>query len=200
MANAPQTERRRRDGFLQRNTLVSRLSIGRGPSVTLHSMPMPRRTKPAALQLAAVLLVAIGIGACSSGPGLSPNASFSSSQPQADGQAGVSVPDIKRFPDIPVATKTRMENKRTLIFGSGEGWYGQLGMATEHDADFMFDFYQRELNRFGWQEVTSVRAPVSVLTYERSGRILSIQIENKQLLGTQVTLTVSPRGGMPALN
>ncbi|MBL4615174.1 MAG: hypothetical protein JKY27_09910 [Magnetovibrio sp.] len=94
-----------------------------------------------------------------------------------------------------------MDNSRTLIFGSGDTWYGQLSLDSGHSNNAMFDFYKQELTGFGWLEVTSVRAPVSVLTYERQGRVLSIQIEKASITGSRITLTVSPRGGSaPTMN
>lgn len=148
----------------------------------------------------------LALGACAQGTGLTPNASSMDAQTQAQSQKGgaTAAPEkaFNRFPDIPVPSKAKMDSSKTLVFGSGETWYGQLSLDTGHNNDSMFDFYKQELTGFGWQEVTSVRAPVSVLTYERQGRVLSIQIEKASLgVGARVTLTVSPRGGAaPAMN
>lgn len=147
------------------------------------------------------------LGACAQGVGLTPNITSMDpqSQPatagQAAGEPAAPQKAFNRFPDIPVPSDADMDMKRTIVFGGGESWFGQLGLDTRHGPDSMFDFYKQELTGFGWQEVTSVRAPVSVLTYERQSRILSIQVEEGTLGGTKVTLTVSPRGGAaPAMN
>lgn len=149
---------------------------------------------------------ALILSACAQGTGLSPTTSSMDAQAQSQDAQGANAPAapekaFNRFPDIPVPTKANMDTNRTLVFGSGETWYGQLGLDTGHNTDAMFDFYKQELTGFGWLEVTSVRAPVSVLTYERQGRVLSIQIEKASLGGAKVTLTVSPRGGAaPVMN
>jgi hypothetical protein len=153
----------------------------------------------------ALLLAALSLGACAQGTGLAPSTSTMDAQTQTkDGTPAADATPLKafnRFPDIPVPTKASMDMSRTLVFGSGDTWYGQLGQDTGHSSDAMFDFYKQELPGFGWLEVTSVRAPVSVLTYERQKRILSIQIEPASLGGSKVTLTVSPRvGGTPTMN
>ncbi len=142
---------------------------------------------------AAALLVVGALGACSGGSVLSSNAS----EPQIgpDGQPAAPEKSFNRFPDIPVPTNAKMDTKRTLVFGSNESWYGQLGLNAKHDSDTIFDFYKQELPGFGWEEITSVRAPVSVLTYMRGERIASIQIEKANITGSSVTFTVSPRGG-----
>jgi len=153
---------------------------------------------------------ALFLGACAQGTGLYPNSTTmnAQSQPagQASGQAGAQATatpqkSFNRFPDIPVPSGANMDMARTIVFGGGEGWYGQLGLDTGHGQNEMFDFYKQELPSFAWTEITSVRAPVSVLTYERQGRVISIQLEKGTLGGTKVTLTISPRGGAaPATN
>lgn len=162
-------------------------------------MAKPFYAKPSVLS--STLILALSIGACTNTTGLNPNAAPASGGTDANGAPAAPAQSFNRFPDIPVPTSAAMDNKRTLVFGSGETWYGQLGLDSTHSANSMFDFYKQELGGFGWEEVTSVRAPVSVLTYERKGRILSIQIEGGQLRGSKVTLTISPRGGAaPVMN
>lgn len=142
---------------------------------------------------ASILLLAGTLGACSQGSILSSNASEPEIGP--DGQVAAPEKSFNRFPDIPIPTNATMDSKRTLVFGSNEDWYGQLGLSAKHGGDDMFDFYKQELPGFGWEEITSVRAPVSVLTYMRGERIASIQIETGNITGSKVTFTVSPRGG-----
>lgn len=150
---------------------------------------------------------ALLLGACAPGAGLAPNTTAMDAQAQPaaqNGQAAQAAGPAKafnRFPDIPVPSGANMDVKRTIVFGGGESWFGQLGLDTQHDSDSMFDFYKQELPGFGWQEITSVRALVSVLTYERQGRVLSIQLEKATLSGSKATLTVSPRSGaVPVMN
>ncbi len=164
--------------------------------------------------LSTLAATALLLGACAQGTGIAPNTTSMDAQSQAPSQTGAQGADqgagsqavqpqkaFNRFPDIPVPSGASMDVKRTIVFGGGESWFGQLGLDTAHDSDAMFDFYKQELPAFGWQEITSVRALVSVLTYERQGRVLSIQLEKASLRGAKVTLTVSPRGGAaPVMN
>lgn len=161
-------------------------------------MAMPKHTN-----LLTTATLALFLGACAQGTSLYPTSTTSieaqtKSSAQnggqgATGQSSVPPKSFNRFPDIPVPSGASMDMGRTIVFGSGESWYGQLGLATSHDANSMFDFYKQELPSFAWSEITSVRAPVSVLTYERQGRVISIQLEPATLSGTKVTLTISPR-------
>ncbi|MSO93263.1 MAG: hypothetical protein EXQ86_07675 [Rhodospirillales bacterium] len=98
-----------------------------------------------------------------------------------------------QFPDIPMPSGAKMEVDKTLIVGSPTLWYGQLVMGLSHDANSMFDFYKQELPKFGWNEITSVRAPVSLLTYARAERVIVVQIRSSAIRGSEIMVTVSPR-------
>lgn len=99
-----------------------------------------------------------------------------------------------RFPDLPVPEGADINLDRTLIFGGGEDWFGRLVISVSHNASEMFDYFKRELPRFGWEEVTSVRSATSVLTYVRQDRIATIQIQGSRFRGSESVVTVSPKG------
>jgi hypothetical protein len=98
------------------------------------------------------------------------------------------------FPDMPMPVGGDIDVERTLIFGTGESWFGRLVINTPHSTGDMFTFYREGLPGFGWQEVTSVRAAVSVLTYVRSERVATIQVQARAIRGSEISITVSPRG------
>jgi hypothetical protein len=89
--------------------------------------------------------------------------------------------------------------ERTMVFGSGDSWFGRLTINTSYSANEIFDFYQKHLPSYGWQEVTSLRSAISVLTYTRQERVATVQIQGHTIRGSEVTVTVSPRG-MPQLS
>jgi hypothetical protein len=109
------------------------------------------------------------------------------------GGGKTSVSAFSQFPDIPVPSGTKINMEKTLVFGT-KPWYGQLALESSSNANKLFDFYRENLSQYGWQEVTSVRAPTSILTYATADRVLAIAIQNATLLGSNVTVTVSPRG------
>ncbi|MDH5189373.1 MAG: hypothetical protein OEW37_10515 [Rhodospirillaceae bacterium] len=138
-------------------------------------------------------VISLSLGACTQGSMLSSNSA--SPQTGPDGQVSAPEKSFNRFPDIPIPTGAEMDTKRTLVFGSGEDWYGQLTLNAKHDGDSIFDFYKQELSGFGWEEITSVRADVSSLTYMRAERVATIQIAKNTIRGSIITITISPRGG-----
>jgi len=43
------------------------------------------------------------------------------------------------------------------------------------------------------KEITSIRSDISLITYERAGRIANVRIDSSSARGTEVWVTVSPR-------
>ena len=87
-----------------------------------------------------------------------------------------------------------MDVERSLVLGARDNWIGRLAMSATGSTSESYDFFLREMPKFGWQEITSVRSEVSVLTYTRGDRVATVQIRKKTLGGSAVDITVSPRG------
>lgn len=116
------------------------------------------------------------------------------SQPATAAGSAQGVAGFTTFPDMPMPSGSEIDVDGTLIFGTGDAWFGRLMIKTSHGTGEMFDFYRRGLPGFGWEEVTAVRAAVSVLTYTRQERVATIQIEGRTIRGSQISITVSPHG------
>jgi len=134
-----------------------------------------------------VLVVSMGLMACTTEVGV-----------PAQGEDGKDAQGLQhsftRFPDMPVPEGADINLDRTIVFGAGEDWFGRLVIDVSHSANSMFDYFERELPRFGWEEVTSVRSAVSVLTYTRQERVVTIQVQSSKFRGSVAVITVSPRG------
>ncbi len=137
--------------------------------------------------LAAGIITLVG---CAQTANISGNQSTNTS---SSSTANTTEPQPSIFPDLPIPQGAKMNVDRTLVVGA-EDWFGQLVLEASGNTFQMFDFYRNGLPKFGWAEITSVRAAVSVLTYEREQRILQMQIEGGSLTGSVITITVSPRG------
>jgi len=108
----------------------------------------------------------------------------------ATGGQGKSV--ATNFPDLPMPQGAKINVDKTLVVGT-QTWFGQLTLDTSQSADTMFEFYSRELANYGWRRIAAVRAPTSILTYDRDNRVLAIAIQPSRVYGSEVTVTVSPR-------
>jgi len=146
--------------------------------------------------IAAFTIIMSLSGCTQTAPMVATSASSTGNSPQHTTKTAFS-----QFPDIPIPAGTHMNVEKTLVFGS-EPWFGQLALITTSNPGLTFDFYRGNLGQHHWQEITSVRAPISVLTYTQGNRILAISIRGNTFGGSEVTLTVSPRGdvkGSPKL-
>ncbi len=101
-----------------------------------------------------------------------------------------------QFSDLPVPKGAKMNVDKTVVVGT-KTWFGQLTLDTSHGADVMFNFYSRELPNYGWRRIASIRAPTSILTYERQNRVLYIAIQPSRIRGSEITIPVSPKEETP---
>ena len=99
-----------------------------------------------------------------------------------------------QFQDIPIPSGVKMNMDRTLILGENENWIGRLVIDSQSPQASLFDFFKHRTTQFGWQEITSVRSSTSVLAYSKGNRVMTIQIQSQPILGTQISITMSPRG------
>lgn len=149
----------------------------------LNWRQMFRSFSVTALGFAAAVLAVGGCAETASISSTGGNAPISSATPSA----------FTQFPDIPVPPGSKINVDRTLVFGS-KPWFGQLTLETSTSANRAFDFFRANLPNHGWEEVTSVRAPTSILTYASAERVLAIAIRSATIIGSELTVTVSPRG------
>ena len=121
------------------------------------------------------------------------NSPFMSASSSNNDSAEGTISPFSQFPDLPIPTGSKIVIEKTLVFGS-KPWFGQLALKSLSNTNQLFNFYRKHLPEHGWQEVTSVRAPTSILTYSSPERVLAIAIQSATITGSHVTLTVSPRG------
>ncbi len=112
----------------------------------------------------------------------------------SEGKASSTEP-FAQFKDIPIPGGAEMDMERSIILGSQDTWTGRVYLQVNISATKLFEFYKLEMPGFGWKEVTSVRAAISVLTYIRDSRVATIQILADKIQGAVVTVTISPMGG-----
>ncbi len=98
------------------------------------------------------------------------------------------------FKDVPVPDGAKMDVGQTLIFGSESNWFGRLTFDATRDNAGTYDYFRLEMPNFGWEEVTSVRSEISILTYSRESRVATIQLSSNNMGGSRVSVTISPKG------
>ena len=148
-----------------------------------------KRIRACTLFAAGTLLIVAG---CTNGSGPSSTSGTST------GSSARTAVGFAQFPDIAVPAGAKMDVERSLVLGARDDWIGRLAMSATGTTSEAYDFFLREMPKFGWQEITTVRSEVSVLTYSRGNRVATIQIRNRTLGGSAIDITVSPRGRIPA--
>jgi len=100
-----------------------------------------------------------------------------------------------RFVDIPMPGKNTIDLDRTLVFGTEKDWIGRVSLSSSMGVSEIYDFYKREMPRFGWTELTSVRSATSVLTYQMDNRIATIQVASQRFGGAAIEFWMNPKAG-----
>jgi hypothetical protein len=136
---------------------------------------------------ALLVLAVILVGGCEQTAGIAPTSA------PLMGDAGNALPSLPQFNDVFVPAGAKLYVERTIVLGENP-WYGQLALGTSGEAHALFEQYRRDMTGLGWQEVTSIRAQVSTLTFLREDRVATVQIQALRLHGSDITITVSPRG------
>lgn len=95
--------------------------------------------------------------------------------------------------DLPMPRGADPQVDESLVLGNLDAWTGRLVLTTSLSAEDSFDFYRDRMGAFGWTPITSVQSEISVLTFERADRIATIQIEERTLWGSRVSITMGPR-------
>ena len=100
-----------------------------------------------------------------------------------------------QFSDIPIPSGADMNLADTLVLGGADGWLGRLSLDAGFGMAEMYTFYEREMPRFGWEQITTVRARISTMTYRLGERIATITLQSQLTGGTTVDFTVAPAQG-----
>jgi len=111
-------------------------------------------------------------------------------QQQSDQQ----VANIQLVTDIPIPPNATMDNERSLILSDRDHWTGRVVMRFWQSTGELAAFYQAQMPAFGWEPVMAVTSETSVLSYIRSDRAATVQIEKSMLgLNSVVSVVVAPR-------
>lgn len=128
------------------------------------------------------LLVSIGLLACASTP-----------LTNADGESLSDVQN-KLLGDMPLPGGARIDNEKSLILGSGDGWAGRVAINSAQNATETFNFFRDQYQKAGWTLVSSTKTKNSFLVFIKKDRTATIEIEEGALGGkASVMLTVAPR-------
>mgnify|MGYP001264024396 CR=1 FL=1 len=111
-----------------------------------------------------------------------------------DQEGRPSQPGFTDFQDIPIPAGAQVITERSLVLGVRDAWIGRLVLKSKLNVITAFHFFKKRTTEFGWQEITSVRSAISILSYTKGERVLTVQIQSQSWGGAEVSLTVSPRG------
>lgn len=99
-------------------------------------------------------------------------------------------PNFSQFKEIPIPEKAVMDLKKTMLFGNSP-LVGRLAFSAPYNQSNVFDFYTQEMPKFGWNEITVIRAQNSVMTFSKENRVATVQLATTASGATDVIFDIS---------
>ena len=97
-----------------------------------------------------------------------------------------------QFQDIPIPQRSEIDLEKSLVLGNEGGWIGRLSIYVPAGMTELYAFYETEMPKFGWKQITTVRSAISTLTYRREKRVATVTLQERLTRGSNVDYTVGP--------
>ena len=110
---------------------------------------------------------------------------------QSNSPAGLKTEIFRPVSDIPIPKDAALDAERSLILSDRDQWTGRLEVYTSITATEAYAFYETQMPVFNWTPIMSIQSKTSVLTFSRTERAATIQIERRALGGSSITVTVA---------
>lgn len=140
-------------------------------------------------------LAALALGAC----GLTGQTATTGSAQNPNDRNATPGPGFVRFTDVPMPANASVDLTNLFVMGNDGAWFGRLVMNPGSSVADMYEFYRREMPRFGWAEVSNIRSATSVLVYMQGDRVATIQILPSGTItsSSRVEFSMTPRAAAP---
>jgi hypothetical protein len=144
-------------------------------------------------KLGIVVFAALALGAC----GLTGQSASTGSASNPNDKNASPGPGFVRFTDVPMPANATVDLNNLFVMGNDGAWFGRIVMTPSSSVADMYEFYRREMPRFGWAEVSNIRSANSVLVYQQGDRVATIQINPSGTItaASRVEFSMTPRTG-----
>jgi hypothetical protein len=97
-----------------------------------------------------------------------------------------------QFDGVPIPANAALNLEESLILGNEGGWIGRLSLEVDYEMADMYGFYTEEMEKFGWEQLTTVRSKITTMTYRLKNRVSTITLVPVGRAKTAVDFTVAP--------
>lgn len=94
--------------------------------------------------------------------------------------------------DVPLPQGAVIRQQDTLVMGSGNTWMGRLNLTVPGDAQPAFAWFRDNLPAAGWTLTSSSFSKLSLLTFTKTERVATVQMQGSNFGGNEVLITVAP--------
>ncbi len=102
--------------------------------------------------------------------------------------------DFSRFTDIAIPDNATIDLGRLFVTGDDDAWLGRVTVNFSMRLTESYQYLAKEMPRFGWIELSSLRSAETTLTYTKGDRAIHIVLRESGPLGNAavVDFTVTP--------
>jgi len=138
-------------------------------------------------------VAALALGAC----GLTGQSASTGSASNPNDKNASPGPGFVRFTDVPMPANASVDLNNLFVMGNDGAWFGRIVLSPGSSVADMYEFYRREMPRFGWAEVSNIRSASSVLVFQQGDRVATIQINQAGTItaASKVEFSMTPRTG-----
>lgn len=109
--------------------------------------------------------------------------------------SGGPVPQVSptyKFPDVPVPSTMHLDTQQSFVYEAGGIRAGVLIYRGHEKFDELVRFFRDNLKQYGWHEVSSFEHVTALMTYEKPGWSLSIEIHRGDFDSTELVIRYGP--------
>jgi hypothetical protein len=154
-------------------------------------MTMPNGKGTVSMVILAWTVIAVTMG-CSTGT--------SKQQPASSGNRSVSgasanAPVYHDFGDVMLPRDLKVDLKNSFIFHTQEFRAGVLVLTGGADSGSLYAFFENGMPTDGWQQLSGIKAPRSMMLFKKESRWCVISIDDGKFR-TQVEIWVAPTSAL----
>jgi hypothetical protein len=102
------------------------------------------------------------------------------------------LPDQREFDDIMIPRDMEIDKESSAVYRRDGMSLGILRMSGKVDGNALLRYFQNNMSNEGWRQVSLLRAPQSLMVFQKGNRMAVLALDDTEMLNTYADLWVVP--------
>lgn len=102
------------------------------------------------------------------------------------------LPDQREFDDIMIPRDMEIDKESSAVYRRDGMSLGILRMSGNVSGNALLRYFQNNMANEGWRQVSMLRAPQSLMVFQKGNRMAVIAVDDTEMLNTYADLWVVP--------